>query len=76
MNAIRRKTLERIEGLLSEARGLLEEVAQEERDAYENLPEGIQYSERGERMDEIASALEEAVNDIENIETVMEEARG
>lgn len=76
MNAQRRKHLAKVAALLSEARGLLEEISSAEREAYENLPPSIQDGARGERMDEVASSLEEAVGDIENLETVLEEAQG
>lgn len=76
MNAQRRKALGKIEALLCEARGLLDGTAAEEREAYENLPESIQNSERGERAEEIATTLEEAVYEIENIETALAESRG
>ena len=35
--------------LVSEARGQLEEIAGEEREAVDNLPDGLRESERGER---------------------------
>ena len=43
--------------LVSEARGQLEEIAGEEREAVDNLPDGLRESERGERMEEIADSL-------------------
>lgn len=75
MNAQRRKRLIRCEALLSEARGLLEEIASEEREAFENVPESLQESERGYHMQNVLDALEQGVDDIENIESLLEEAR-
>ena len=75
MNAQRRKRLIRVEALLSEARGLLEEIASEEREAFENVPESLQESERGCHMQNVLDALEQGVDDIENIESLLEEAR-
>lgn len=76
MNARRRKDLQKAIELLQQAYSIIETVQEEEQEAFDNLPEGIQYSESGERMEEnvstledIASTLEEA---IDNIETVME----
>ncbi|MGN0929321.1 MAG: hypothetical protein ACI4N3_01635 [Alphaproteobacteria bacterium] len=34
----------------------------EEQEAYDNLPEPIQYSERGERMEEYICSLDDAMN--------------
>ena len=67
MNKERRK---RIEDVIAQLQDLQEEViyiASEEREAFENLPEGIQYSERGEAMEENADSLDEVDADIENL---------
>lgn len=48
MNKIRRKSLEEIICKISEIKDLLDQVREEEQDAFDNMPEGIQYSERGE----------------------------
>ncbi len=58
MNKQRRKELERIADLLSECMSGLESVKEEEQEAYDNLPEGIQYSERGEAMQENVDDLD------------------
>lgn len=60
MNAARRKTISEAVALIDQAHDLIEEIANQERESFDNLPEGLQESERGERMDEIATALEEA----------------
>ncbi|MFR8276036.1 MAG: hypothetical protein ACLU98_06755 [Desulfovibrio fairfieldensis] len=62
MNKERRKRLDEVMALVSEARGQLEEIAGEEREAVDNLPDGLRESERGERMEEIADSLEEDVS--------------
>lgn len=55
-NAERRKALESIVDKLLELKDKLESIQSEE-DAYCNLPEGIQASERGESMSENADTL-------------------
>jgi hypothetical protein len=45
----------------------LEQVRDEEQEAYNNLPEGIQYSERGETMQENADELDSILTDLENV---------
>lgn len=76
MNAQRRKRIASVEALLSQARDLLEEIASEEYEAFENLPDSLQDSERGFRMQDIIDALEQGVGDIESIESLLEETRG
>ena len=71
MNAQRRKQLERIEALITEARSLLEEVVTEEKDAYDNMPESIQNSERGETMSDNLSQLEDMVANLEEAEDIL-----
>jgi hypothetical protein len=75
MNAKRRKMIARAIGCISEARGLLEEVHGDEQTAYDNLPLSIQDGERGERMAEVLSEIENAVDDLENLESVLEDAK-
>lgn len=58
---IRRRT--RIEELLAKLR----ELAEEERECYDNLPDSIQASERGEEFDQNASQLEEACDLLDEI---------
>jgi hypothetical protein len=41
----------------------IEEVAQEERDYHDNMPENMQNGERGEAAEEAASNLEEAASE-------------
>jgi len=59
MNAERRKILAQAQQLIEEAQSLVEQAAGEERDYYDNMPEGLQAGERGERADEVATLLEE-----------------
>ena len=75
MNALRRKRLIKVEALLSKARGLLEEIVSKEREAFENIPESLLRSGRGYHMRNVLDALEQGVDDIERIESLLEEAR-
>lgn len=58
MNAARRKELSKAIDLIEQAKEIISAVAEEEREAYDNLPEGLQESEMGEKMNEIADDLE------------------
>ena len=74
MNNQRRKALEELRERLSVIRGEIACVAEEERESFDNLPEGLQYSERGEAMGTAADTLEEIECEIEEIEERIGEA--
>jgi len=61
--------LEKLEELRSEIESVGEKIqmlAEEEREKFDNLPENFQSGPAGERMDEIAGQLEEAVDACES----------
>lgn len=65
MNAVRRKEISRALEKLEDAKSILEAVKEEEENAYENLPGGIQDSERGERMQEAIDSLDSMLDSID-----------
>jgi hypothetical protein len=67
MNKARRKWLEDIYNRLEVLKDELENISAEEQDAYDNLPEGIQDSERGDVMEENVSDIDDAASSIEEI---------
>lgn len=71
MNAARRKELRKAIDLIEQAKEIISAVAEEEREAYDNLPEGLQESEMGEKMNEIADDLEYVDLD-EVVDTIQE----
>ena len=71
MNAARRKELSKAIDLIEQAKEIISAVAEEEREAYDNLPEGLQESEMGEKMNEIADELEYVDLD-EVVDTIQE----
>ena len=85
MNRIRRKSLRTILGQIDELSTVLEtvkealqDVLNEEQEAYDNLPEGLQESDRGQQMQEYIDALEGVVDslgelDIEDLYGTIEE---
>ena len=58
MNKERRKIIASVNEKLGEIIALLEEVTEAEREAFENMPEGLQSSERGELMESAIDTLE------------------
>lgn len=74
MNKQRRKRITEAMELLQQAQAIIEEVKDEEQDAFDNLPEGLQGSERGEAMEEAISNLEEAYDNMDDIISSLEAA--
>ena len=66
MNSERRKRLAKICEQLEEIQVEIQAIADEEQECYDNLPESLQYAERGERMSEIVDTLNDAANDMES----------
>ena len=73
MNKDRRKRLEGIYEKLIEIYEELDAIIDEEQEAYDNMPESLQDSEKGERMYEGIDSLESARDDINNAATTIEE---
>ena len=63
------KIIERLEDIAAE----LEALADEERDAFDNLPESLQYGERGEAMEAAADELEDVSGEVSDLASRLEE---
>lgn len=76
MNKDRRKELEKALSLIEDAKGIVECVKDEEQDRFDNLTEGLQAAERGQKMEENCQTLEDAIGQLEeaidNINTASE----
>jgi hypothetical protein len=77
MNKERRKRLAKVEEAISQMEDLkefaldeLSDVLAEEEEAYENLPDSIKESERGEEMQMGIETMTEAVQGLEDFEPV------
>lgn len=68
MNKVRRKEIAKAIELLEQAREILESVRDDEQEAFDNMPESLQGSERGEAMEEYIYTLEEAIEAIDTDE--------
>ena len=71
MNKVRRKRLAEAINLINQAKGILEEVKDEEQEAYDNLPESFQYGERGEQMQEYIDSMDEAYENLDEMENTL-----
>lgn len=65
MNKYDRKELKRAIALLDKEHEIIESVKDIEQGKFDNLPEGLQQSEKGQKFEETVSTLEDALNSIE-----------
>jgi hypothetical protein len=72
MNRVKRAELTRAANLISEALGIIESVSADEEGAYENLPEGIQGSDRGETIYEAVEILNTSAESLEEVQGEIE----
>lgn len=64
MNKQRRKEIEKVVSQLEDIQADIDALRDEEEEAYDNLPESLQDSERGEAMQEAIDQLEEASSSV------------
>lgn len=76
MNKARREEIRDIIESLESLKEDLDMVASDERGSFENLPEGLQYSERGEQMEENADTLEDLASNLEDVISGLEDVIG
>lgn len=74
MNKARRSAIEKIRDKLMDLCEEIEQVKDEEQEAFGNMPEGLQSSERGEAMESAISGLEEAYDNVNSAVCSLEEA--
>lgn len=74
MNAQRRKSIEAVLSELADLRERVEALHDEEQEAFDNMPEGLQASERGQACEAAASVLDEALSAFDEIEGFLNEA--
>lgn len=76
MNNARRKRINDVVERLTGIHADLEELASDEREAFDNLPESIQMGEKGQQIEEYADALDNAANAADEITTELQEITG
>lgn len=72
MNNKRRKRIDEVIEILESAKSSIEEIMDEEQEAFDNLPESLQYSDKGSGMESAIGnfetakdQLDEAINELE-----------
>ena len=73
MNRQRRKRLTEAFEKISEAMEILEDVVEEEKESYENLPDNFRDGDRGEEMQGYIEMLEEAYGYLDDANSVIEQ---
>lgn len=73
MNKDRRRRLQCVADTLNDAMAELMEIKDEEQDAFDNLPDSLQDSVRGEAMQEAIDTMDEWYNDIDTVRDEIEE---
>ena len=67
MNNDRRKKIKKIIIDMESIKALLEDVLVDEESSFDNMPEGLQYSEKGEASQEAIDLMNEAVGGFEEV---------
>lgn len=67
MNKSRRKYIEQVIACIESARNCIEKCKMEEETAYDNLPESLQCSDSGCRMQDAIDSLEDAISQSEEL---------
>ena len=73
MNKVRRKTLDTAKGLIEKALELIQEVRDDEQDAYDNMPESLQDSSRGEAMIDAVYSMNELDDNLNDVISTIDE---
>lgn len=72
MNNLRRKQIKEALSLIEEAYDLLTMAKDEEEMAFDNLPESLQYSERGDIMQDNITNLDDAITGLDDAKSALE----
>lgn len=65
MNNIRRKKLAKLYEELETSKSLIEEIYDEESEAFDNIPENLEGTERYEKAEEAVDNLDSAISSLE-----------
>lgn len=76
MNKQRRADIAKAIGMIQDAESVIEQVANDEREYFDNMNENFKNGDKGQAADEAASALENAKDLCNDIVTSLEEASG
>lgn len=73
MNKQRRSRLQKVIDQLEDLKAEVASICEEEQEAYDNMPEGLQDAERGQQIYENISNLEDREGDFDDLISNLEE---
>ena len=73
MNKARKKMIKDGYDLIMQAKSLIDTAIEEEQEAFDNLPESLQLSERGEEMEANVELLQECSDNLDEAINALEE---
>lgn len=74
MNNDRRNRLQEVKESLDDVISQIEEIKDEEQEALDNMPESLQQSERGAKMQTAIDTMDEAISAIGGVQQAIDEA--
>lgn len=75
MNNNRRKQIDEALAKLAEAREAIESARDEEQEYFDNMPESFQQGDRGQKAEEAVDLLQTACDQLEEIESSLQETK-
>lgn len=76
MNKQRRRALRSVMRDIDDAQKSIGSILEEEQETLENMPESLQYSEKGEQMQEYIDILDNACSSCEDLVSSLSEIEG
>ena len=76
LNKEKRRRLREAQRLLASATRIVEQVRDEEQDDFDNMPESLQESDNGQRMEEAIDHLDDALRALEEADECIDSAEG
>lgn len=76
MNKQRKSELQDVSAMIGDAMDRLTEIRDEEQEAFDNMPEGLQCSSRGDSMQEAIDMMDEWYEELEDIQGKIDEYTG
>lgn len=74
MNAQRRKEIQSVLDELMDLRSRVDSLKDDEQEAFDNMPESLQSSESGQKIESAASSLDDALAAFDDLESALNEA--
>lgn len=75
MNEQRRKEIETVLGDLADLRSRVQAIHDDEQNAFESMPEGLQTSAQGQASEAAAAALDDALSAFDDVESSLSDAK-